>query len=399
MEQRMRHFARILVATAMAASALMALPREAAAVDCTTLPNRVYGIGGSAFKPLLAKVAAQLAGGANPVTILYQAPGGCSGVQAMIADPPTKLSGTISYWTPDGVEHQCDLPVAGVTPNFGNSGAAATTCDGVSALPATVGDFEGPVTSVQFFVPVASSQQSISAEAAYFVYGFGQPGQASPWTEDSEIITRDETSAVGQIIAHAIKVPANRLVGVNAMQNQRSVTLVSQAADPEAAIGFASGDVADANRAQVRTLAYQHFGQDCGYWPDSDANSFDKINVRNGSYFIWVPTHFFAIVDGSGTVADQPTRDFIGLFTGQTAPPAGIDILRSQVDTGNIPKCAMNVWRDSDLGPLYSYQAPEPCGCFFEAAATGATSCTACSGDTDCPSAQPKCRQGYCEVQ
>jgi len=59
----------------------------------------------------------------------------------------------------------------------------------------------------------------------------------------------------------------------------------------------------------------------------------------------------------------------------------------------------MHVWRDSDLGALYSYQPPEPCECYFEFKATGATSCTACATSTTCPHSAPVCRYGYCEVQ
>ena len=57
----------------------------------------------------------------------------------------------------------------------------------------------------------------------------------------------------------------------------------------------------------------------------------------------------------------------------------------------------MQVWRDGDLGPMYSLQPAEPCGCYYEARATGATDCAACSADPDCPSAAPVCRHGYCE--
>ena len=85
------------------------------------------------------------------------------------------------------------------------------------------------------------------------------------------------------------------------MTNGRSVTLVATATNPEAAIGFVSGENADANRTTVRTLAFQHTEQRCGYWPDSTATSFDKRSVRDGLYWLWTTTHFFAPVKQATT--------------------------------------------------------------------------------------------------
>ncbi len=68
------------------------------------------------------------------------------------------------------------------------------------------------------------------------------------------------------------------------------------------------------------------------------------------------------------------------------------------IDNGSVPRCAMQVWRDEDLGPLYSLQPDEPCGCYYEAHATGATGCGACQTDAECPGDAPRCRHGYCEA-
>ena len=42
---------------------------------------------------------------------------------------------------------------------------------------------------------------------------------------------------------------------------------------------------------------------------------------------------------------------------------------------------------------------PAPCGCYFDFKATGATACTACTSNGDCPTNSPVCRYGFCEVQ
>ena len=42
--------------------------------------------------------------------------------------------------------------------------------------PAGIGAFEGPVQPYVFVVPAASSQTALTAEEAYFVFGFGAAG-------------------------------------------------------------------------------------------------------------------------------------------------------------------------------------------------------------------------------
>jgi hypothetical protein len=57
----------------------------------------------------------------------------------------------------------------------------------------------------------------------------------------------------------------------------------------------------------------------------------------------------------------------------------------------------MAVTRTYEAGDLTSYQPAEPCGCYFEAKATGKApaSCVAC--DETNPCASGACRHGYCE--
>ncbi len=101
-----------------------------------------------------------------------------------------------------------------------------------------------------------------------------------------------------------------------------------------AAIGLSPGEVADANRATVRTLAYQHKGQHCGYTPDSTSTSFDKKNVRNGLYHIWAPIHFFAKIDASKKIVNPEVAKFLGYFTGEVEAPSNIDILDLEIRSG-----------------------------------------------------------------
>ena len=374
----------------------------ASAAPCADLPNPIYGLGGSATKPTLAKISQGLAAlpAPNTATIVYQAPGACLGIYALVNN--TTITGTASYWDATGVEKTCDLPQGGQVIDFANMANSAALCPlAPSPLPADIGDYEGTVNTINLFVPLASSQTSISAEAAYFVFGFGAQGQAAPWVVDNEIAIRDSNAAVQQLLGEAIRVPASKFnYGVNSLNQNGSIARVANSTQPEAAIGFSSGQAADAARGSVRTLAYQHYGQTCGYLPDSSLTSFDKKNVREGRYFIWSAQHFFAKKDPTtNTITSPAARTLIGYLTGTIALPAGFDLLRYQIEAGEIPKCAMKVWREGDLGRISPHTPDKACHGYFESR-TGGTTATACpNGPSDCSASAPACNYGYCEVQ
>ena len=385
----------VALAACCSASLLFAAPAHAD-VDCESLPNIALGVGGSAQKPLLKRLAKILASQPSPSTLIYAAPGACNGVYALADD--TAFSGNASYWDAAGTELTCTVNAPGRLTDFAVMGNSAELCSDLTALPENIGDFLGPVGTVNVFVPLASPETSISSEAFYFVYGFGASGRAAPWTNQDLIIRRDANSFVQLFLSLASGVPASRFAGVDARNNANSVSLVADAADPAAAIGFASGEVADAARDRVKTLAWQQQGQSCGYWPDSTPTAIDKANVRSGQYYLWGPVHFFARVDTSGVVENPVARQFIGWATGDVAPPAGVDIVREVTTNGNVPQCAMRVGRDGDLGPIYSNAPDEPCGCYYESL-TGGTDCTPCTADSDCSATAGVCRYGYCEVR
>lgn len=378
------------------AATVLAFAARASAVECNALPSPIYGTGGSAMKPILGKVGAALSAATPPQTIVYQAPGACFGINSVAAN--TKLTGTASYWDATGKENTCDLPTLGEPVQFGNMGNSATLCPGVTELPADVGDYLGPVNAYSLIVPNASSQLSISANGAYFAFGFGAAGNVAPWVDETQLIRRDSNSAAQLFISLATGVPAEKFKGVDAKTNGNTVTLVSASPKPEAAIGFVSAEVADAARDRVRALAFQAKGQSCGYWPDSTPTSFDKRNVRTGQYWIWSPMHFFTKLNGDKTPVYPQAKKLIEYFTGESPPPSGVNMLEITVKSGAVPLCAMEVTRKGDLGPLESYAPAEPCGCYFDKTATGTTTCQACANDAGCPSGAPHCRFGFCEV-
>src|SRR5690606_2683529 len=94
------------------------------------------------------------------------------------------------------VAKSCTLPpdqADGVTASWGAMAQQATTCAGIEALPANISDELGPVSGFSIVVPRASTQQDISAEAIYFIYGFGveDPAyQVAPWTVKDAVASR-----------------------------------------------------------------------------------------------------------------------------------------------------------------------------------------------------------------
>ena len=372
---------------------------RARADDCpATATAPIYGSGGSATKPLIAKVATQLANAPTPITVFYASPGACVGVNALFG--PTPITGTVSWWNTAGVEQTCTVPQA--TPHasdFASSGNSAIACPGIASIPTGIADFLGPVNFFSLIVPKASSQLSISAEAAYFVWGFGQQGQAAPWVDESQLFRRDENSAAQLFISLNTGVPATKFKGIDTKTNQGTITAVAGASKPEAALGLVSGELADANRSTVRALAFQAKGQSCGYFADSTETAFDKKYVRDGHYAIWSPLHFFTHVGGDGKPSNANVARFFNLFTAATPDPEGIDILAAEIKSGTIPKCAMNVWRETDTGPISKLVPDAPCGCFFDKTATGTTTCAACTDSSTCSSASPVCRHGFCEAR
>lgn len=399
-----------LVALAATIAGLLA-PAAASAQACTELgPRVVIGAGGSASRPLLARLAAALRTLPEPIYLVYQAPGACYGITPYI-DGGAPITGTANYWDADRTQRTCTLPVTGLVPDFGMMGTAATLCPDVDALPDGIGDFAGPITSWSLIVPSASAQQVISEEAGYFVYGFGPTaGMVTPWNDPAHIWGRNATSAALIALSLAFGLTPERVAANftgafadhDVVTNDRMIVEVAAGTTrgaADATLGFASTEQADAARDRVRTLAYQARGQECGYWPDSSATAFDKQNVRDGHYFLWSAYHFYTPVDASGAITDPDTREVVGYFTGDVALPEEVPLLDIIIANGNIPECAMQVWRDADMGPLYSYVPDEPCSCYYEFAATGSTSCTACDDASDCTAPGAACRHGYCEVQ
>jgi len=387
--------------------------------ECATLTGGkvIYAIGSTAVQLFIGKVAQTLENDAAPISIVYQAQGSCIGVDAIVNPTSNPMSGQAVYWNPDlsvdpttdAARLPCNLPSAGVTADLGFSDVFATTClDLPLGLDKSIADTFGPVQVMALTVPQNSTETTISASAAYLVFGFGGTQYpVPPWTDPTYIFQRSATSGTQNMIASTIDVPAAQWFGVKnaGSTNVRDALIAAGGAGldiAKKAIGILSSDITDDLRDQLHVLAFQDYDQHCSFWPDSTPNAFDKINVRDGHYPIWGPLHMLAHVSGGVPVNDSVAR-VLSIITGSETL-SGVDIIDLYAKRHLTPLCAMHVQRGKDGGEITPFSPAKACNCYFEEKATGVVpppGCTICSGDKDCAAPTPNCNtfggNGYCE--
>ncbi len=365
--------------------------------------------GSSNFPPLLAKLAPLvLAAGYTPV---FQVSSSCGGVQAVfdpgsptstLVDPaPGPKAKWAAYSQSDGSQIPCSLGPSGLAVDVGESDIFSTTCTGEGAPGGGVGEYLGPIQAMAFVVPGHSQQSAITAEAARAVFGMG--GKVSPWTEPSLFFVRNANTGTQQMIGHAIDVPATGFWGVDRGTASNVDALLKVITDPstaQQAIGIISTDYYDADRSNLKALAFRAVGQDCAYLPDSTPYSRDKRNIRDGHYPIWGPVHFFTAV-ANGVPVSPAAQAFASIVSVPDIPKGLLDAF---IGSSLVPACAMTVQRTSELGPLSTYAPPFECGCYFEASpdvnGVAPSGCSRCNTASDCSDPKrPACNLGFCEAQ
>jgi hypothetical protein len=369
-----------------------------ACFDAALRPRVVYMSGSSALKPFLGPLQQVLSTDSSPYTIVYQSQGSCTGVgQIYGADPTARvITGVGTIFNPDGTTQDCALDAPGDTVDLGISDVFADSCGAQAPAGVTITDYLGPIQAMTLVVPSASSQRSISAEAAYEAFGLGG-GAAAPWTEPSYFFVRNAKSGTQQMVARAIGVPAEQWWGTDRKSAdgvRLGLKVILDAPTAEKSIGIVSADYADPERGNLRTLAFQAKGQLCGFLPDSTETSLDKANVRDGHYPIWGPIHFFA-----RTNAGDPGPAAAAVISHFNTPKVEKALLDAEIAKSLVPQCAMNVTRSTELGPMGPFTPSYGCGCYFDSVVSGKSSCQKCTLATDCPSTAPACNYGYCEVR
>jgi hypothetical protein len=441
-----------LLAVPFVIGALVACPSlaHAASIDCsnaTNVPNPVYIAGSTTAKPFILNLAKALG---SSVSLIYSPEPACNGLDDVLASPAQQETATPSFASPTKGFLSCTAgtgPYPAFNVDIALSDVYATSCIAPQLSVGTgYADWLGAIQAFEFVVPWTSSEFSISADAAYVVFGFAaQNYVVTPWNDPTAIWTRGDTAAAQLILGQAIGLSAAKWLSTasaeaGAAQVLSSSTVMAttisgaNATKPNSTIGILGSSstdplksapgVSDAGAATggVKPLAFQAIGQDCGYYADSALSTYDKINVRQGRYAVWGPLHFVTSVDGSGnpTVNPQASANLVpstqasvetvinaithkGLSNGST--PTLQAVIAAEAGASFIPDCAMQVKRTSELGAEASYQPALGCGCYFESLTGGGTTlssyCSTCSVDADCADAggYPHCNFGYCEAQ
>jgi hypothetical protein len=407
-----------------AGGATMAGARSAYAISCDALPNAanpdagappvVYIEGSTGSAPFITQLQQVLSIDPDPINLVYIGDGSCVASKNFFGGSPISASPLPTYYTgPSSKALNCDLASPAPVTDIAVSDVYAPSCGNLpgGVLPPNIADFPGPVQPMLFAVPKASNEHAISANAAYFVFGFGSASGVSPWTVNSSIYRRDPSSGTQALMSVATGIPLTQWAGVDATTLPANVnagysgtTAVVNAleTDPNPSQAIAIFSATNLDVSKVSVLAYKDRDQSCGYYPDSTPTARDKANVRDGHYALWGPMHFFTYVDEHGVPQRHEVQRIISYITGTLAAPGGLDLVQIEALSNLVPQCAMRVWRTVEMGPLMSYAVPS-CGCYFDYVATGQSSCQRCTMQSDCPASAPVCNLnyplGYCETQ
>ena len=220
---------------------------------------------------------------------------------------------------------------------------------------------------------------------------------------------------VSPLLSVALGIPISRWAGVDVTilpvnasvansQSAQEINALVVDPNPEAAVGYLAATNVDATTAtRISVLAYKETGQSCAFYPDSTATAHDKVNVRDGHYSLWGPTHYITFVDSHGEPQNPNVGRLIAYVTGTSSTPGGLDLLQLEAQMNLVPSCAMHVVRTSEMAPLVSYAPPNSCSCYYDYVATGQSTCQKCSRESDCPSSAAVCNLsypvGFCETQ
>lgn len=379
--------------------------------NCSDLPNPIYLQVGDTQLNLMKALGRQLRDNTpKPITLVWITSGSCSNIDLMYHHNPTAgITLAMSYapsqaeastFTTASTPFSCTPTTTPATfPDIGNSALFNSACT-QEAAPANVSLTIGPRQGYVLAMPRGTSETAITAEEAYFVFGFGPTmlqamGAAiMPWVDEGQLWIRTDTKSTLLAWAANISVPAAKWHGTKLNGSPDVVTNLLGSTNPGAAIGILGSEVYDGLRGSLTTMAFRAFGQYAAYYPDSTATSRDKKNLRDGHYTVWSPTVWMQNVNGTTPVSADAAY-VVDMIAGHPVTPApNFEPTVTVAGVGLVPDCAMRVQRSFEGGPLSLYTPPTSCTCRYEAT-VDASSCETCSATTPC--ATGVCRDGYCE--
>ena len=395
-------------------AAVIAAAAPAHAAPCESLPgSKVYAQVGDTQLNLMKRLGRALRDSpTRPVTLVFATSGSCDNINAIYMRVPFATGRTLQYipstqedaaWTPASATRTCEAPTTAEglrVPDIANSALFTSACPGGAPAPATVHLIQGPAQAYVMATPLASSQQAITFEEAYFVFGFGAAGMVLPWINEAQLFIRTVTKSTLLAWAANIGVPAAKWKGVMRDGSPMVVADLTTSTSVDQAIGILGAEVYDGLRDKLKALAFRAKGQHAAYFPDSTSTSRDKKNVRDGHYTVWSPTIWMDTTNASGTPLDANARYITELIAGRSVvPDPGFSMIELIAAVGLVPDCAMGVSRELEGGPLKLYTPAQSCVCKYESIVDpAAASCATCTAG-GAPCASGTCRAGFCEVQ
>ncbi|MFI5281284.1 MAG: hypothetical protein ACHQU1_12380, partial [Gemmatimonadales bacterium] len=294
----MRKKIRLACAAALGVGAAAFASSRAEAATCASLiaadaafpsastASTVYIAGSTAVQVALEALAPVIA--TKNIAIVYQAPDSCQGVADLLGhtaeggkpylflDPGTLfdaganagLASPITCTVPSAPP--IDIAPSDVYPDTCARNLNIGTVGAITTMSTPVRDFFGPIQAMTFAVPAASTATSISAEAAYVVFGYDATTSIVPqWNVPAAIYTRPSTSGTLNMLATAIGLAptkfANSTPGGTATQlaagtgNMLS-DIAGATTNANATIGQLSFEAITgaSNASAFKILAYQH---------------------------------------------------------------------------------------------------------------------------------------------
>ena len=284
-------------------------PAPACALDGVANPIMVLGATGFPMETIAKAMGAS-------ATVFYLEKSSCDGVAAMVLGQ--KMIGEVVVYDATGAKNRCilqeehpaDITLSALFP------ASCANQSGLAepvVLPSQVDDLVGPINPVMFASPATSKERAISAEAAYRVYGMGHLSGVTPWDDETLIFRRRPGSGNQLTVAASLGLPIDALRGRDSNGSSNMLKALYESAAPQKTIGISSAEIVDVNRDVMKTLAYRHYEQPVAFYPDSDAATLDRRNVRDGHYFLWMPLHVLTRTRGGDPIAaDDATLDSDG---------------------------------------------------------------------------------------